>query len=119
MYCFCCWESVLSVNKGYCFLGLENIAVITPVCHISFSTEETSISIQTFLQEPEIVPLSLTHQYLHANIETQVTIASVILAGVYVLIIFEVSALFLLEKNRNSLFLTLNSISKIPGRKLG
>lgn len=33
----------------------------------------------------------MKHQYLHANIEAQVTIASIILVGVYVLIILEVS----------------------------
>lgn len=49
------------------------------------------INIQAFLQEPGSVPLSMKHQYLHANIEAQVTIASIILVGVYVLIILEVS----------------------------
>jgi len=33
----------------------------------------------------------MKHQYLQANIEAQVTTASIILAGVYVLIILEVS----------------------------
>uniref|UniRef100_A0A8C4XTJ6 OCA2 melanosomal transmembrane protein n=1 Tax=Falco tinnunculus TaxID=100819 RepID=A0A8C4XTJ6_FALTI len=47
------------------------------------------INIQAFLQEPGSVPLSMKHQYLHANIEAQVTIASIILVGVYVLIILE------------------------------
>ncbi|XP_051846529.1 P protein [Antechinus flavipes] len=54
-------------------------------------TRETiSINIQAFLQKNQVIPLSMTHQYLHADIETQVTIASVILAGVYGLIIFEI-----------------------------
>ncbi|KAM6098227.1 LOW QUALITY PROTEIN: P protein [Theristicus caerulescens] len=48
------------------------------------------INIQAFLQEPGSVPLSMKYQYLHANIEAQVTIASVILVGVYVLIILEI-----------------------------
>uniref|UniRef100_A0A8C6IRS2 Citrate transporter-like domain-containing protein n=1 Tax=Melopsittacus undulatus TaxID=13146 RepID=A0A8C6IRS2_MELUD len=48
------------------------------------------INIQAFLQGPGSVPLSMKHQYLHANIEAQVTIASIILVGVYVLIILEV-----------------------------
>ncbi|XP_026714854.1 P protein isoform X2 [Athene cunicularia] len=48
------------------------------------------INIQAFLQEPGSVPLSMKHQYLHANIEAQVTIASIILVGVYVLIILEI-----------------------------
>uniref|UniRef100_A0A8C0ETI4 OCA2 melanosomal transmembrane protein n=1 Tax=Bubo bubo TaxID=30461 RepID=A0A8C0ETI4_BUBBB len=48
------------------------------------------INIQAFLQEPGSVPLSMKHQYLHTNIEAQVTIASIILLGVYVLIILEI-----------------------------
>ncbi|MGH0166752.1 UNVERIFIED_CONTAM: hypothetical protein FKN15_006613 [Acipenser sinensis] len=50
-----------------------------------------SIGIQAFLQDSQVVPLSMTHQSIYANVETQVVIAAVILAGVYVLIIFEVS----------------------------
>ncbi|XP_062983571.1 P protein [Elgaria multicarinata webbii] len=68
----------------------QNEQVIVSRTFEMLNSEETSISIQAFLQESEIVPLSMTHQYLHANVETQVTIASVILAGVYVLIIFEI-----------------------------
>ncbi|OCT92504.1 hypothetical protein XELAEV_18015561mg [Xenopus laevis] len=49
-----------------------------------------SVNIQVFLQGTQLVPLSLSHQYLSASIETRVTIAAVILAGVYVLIIFEI-----------------------------
>ncbi|NWV62760.1 P protein, partial [Malurus elegans] len=48
------------------------------------------INIQAFLKEPGSVPLSMKHQYLHANIEAQVTVASIILVGVYVLIILEI-----------------------------
>ncbi|XP_039244766.1 P protein [Pipra filicauda] len=48
------------------------------------------VNIQAFLRESGSVPLSMKHQYLHANIEAQVTVASVILVGVYVLIIFEI-----------------------------
>nr|XP_009664683.1 PREDICTED: P protein [Struthio camelus australis] len=48
------------------------------------------VNIQAFLQEPGSVPLSMKYQYLHANIEAQVTIASIILVGVYVLIILEI-----------------------------
>ncbi|XP_074821766.1 P protein isoform X2 [Natator depressus] len=62
--------------------------------HVKFNLSKMSnaisVNIQAFLQESEIVLLSMKHQYLHANIETQVTIASVILAGVYVLIILEI-----------------------------
>ncbi|XP_039581625.1 P protein [Passer montanus] len=49
-----------------------------------------SINIQAFLQESGSVPLSMKHQYLHANIGAQVTVASIILVGVYVLIILEI-----------------------------
>ncbi|MGH0142687.1 UNVERIFIED_CONTAM: hypothetical protein FKN15_076570 [Acipenser sinensis] len=49
-----------------------------------------SIGIQAFLQDSQVVPLSMTHQSIYANVETQVVIAAVILAGVYVLIIFEI-----------------------------
>ncbi|XP_034036519.1 P protein [Thalassophryne amazonica] len=48
------------------------------------------INIQAFLQDNEVVPLSMTHQMLYVNVETQVAIAGIILAGVYVLIIFEI-----------------------------
>uniref|UniRef100_A0A8B9PBU0 OCA2 melanosomal transmembrane protein n=1 Tax=Apteryx owenii TaxID=8824 RepID=A0A8B9PBU0_APTOW len=48
------------------------------------------VNIQAFLPEPGSVPLSVKYQYLHANIEAQVTIASIILVGVYVLIILEI-----------------------------
>ncbi|XP_053168412.1 P protein [Hemicordylus capensis] len=68
----------------------KNEQVIVTRTFEMLNSRETSISIQAFLQESDIVPLSMTHQYLHANVETQVTIASVILAGVYVLIIFEI-----------------------------
>ncbi|KAE8625641.1 hypothetical protein XENTR_v10006350 [Xenopus tropicalis] len=53
-------------------------------------SDTISINIQAFLQGTQLVPLSLSHQYLSASIETQVTIAAVVLAGVYVLIIFEI-----------------------------
>lgn len=49
-----------------------------------------SIGIQAFLQDSQVIPLSMTHQSIYANVETQVVIAAVILAGVYVLIIFEI-----------------------------
>uniref|UniRef100_A0A4W6DWM8 OCA2 melanosomal transmembrane protein n=1 Tax=Lates calcarifer TaxID=8187 RepID=A0A4W6DWM8_LATCA len=48
------------------------------------------ITIQAFLQDNEVVPLSMTHQSLYVSVETQVAIAGIILAGVYVLIIFEI-----------------------------
>ncbi|TSK42063.1 P protein [Bagarius yarrelli] len=48
------------------------------------------ISVQAFLQDNQVVPLSMTHQALSLGVETQVLIAGLILAGVYVLIIFEI-----------------------------
>ncbi|KAM9761841.1 P protein isoform 1-T2 [Menidia menidia] len=54
------------------------------------SSDSIAITIQAFLQDNEVVPLSMTHQSLYVTMETQVAIAGVILAGVYVLIIFEI-----------------------------
>ncbi|XP_072120342.1 P protein [Mobula birostris] len=54
------------------------------------SSKEIGINVQAFLQNNEVVPLSISYQYLYASVETQVAIASVILAGVYILIIFEI-----------------------------
>lgn len=51
------------------------------------------VTVQAFLQDNEVVPLSMTHQSLYVSVETQVAIAGIILAGVYVLIIFEVNGL--------------------------
>ncbi|XP_028300339.1 P protein isoform X1 [Gouania willdenowi] len=54
------------------------------------SSDPIVITIQSFLQNEEVVPLSMTYQALYVNKETQVVIAGIILAGVYVLIIFEI-----------------------------
>ncbi|KAM7388657.1 hypothetical protein PAMP_024818 [Pampus punctatissimus] len=54
------------------------------------SSDPIVITIQAFLQDNEVVPLSITHQSLYVNVETQVAIAGIILTGVYVLIIFEI-----------------------------
>ncbi|XP_049443702.1 P protein [Epinephelus fuscoguttatus] len=54
------------------------------------SSEPIIITIQAFLQDNEVVPLSMTHQSLYVSVETQVAIAAAILTGVYVLIIFEI-----------------------------
>ncbi|XP_007463834.1 PREDICTED: P protein-like [Lipotes vexillifer] len=54
------------------------------------SREPVSISIRASLQQTQVVPLLMAHQYLRTSIEAQVTMAAVILAGVYVLIIFEI-----------------------------
>uniref|UniRef100_A0A672Q5I5 OCA2 melanosomal transmembrane protein n=1 Tax=Sinocyclocheilus grahami TaxID=75366 RepID=A0A672Q5I5_SINGR len=48
------------------------------------------ISVQAFLLDGQVVPLSMTHQSLYVTVETQVLMAGLILAGVYVLIIFEI-----------------------------
>ncbi|XP_029004352.1 P protein [Betta splendens] len=54
------------------------------------SSDPIVITIQAFLQDNEVVPLSMTHQSLYVSVETQVAIAGIILAGVYILIIFEI-----------------------------
>lgn len=59
-------------------------------------SDPITITVQAFLQDNEVVPLSMTHQSLYVNVETQVAIAGVILAGVYVLIIFEVNRIAVL-----------------------
>nr|XP_045002404.1 P protein isoform X2 [Jaculus jaculus] len=53
------------------------------------SREAVSISIQASLQQSQVVPLLLAHQFLGTGVEAQVTVAAVILAGVYTLVIFE------------------------------
>ncbi|KAM7067077.1 LOW QUALITY PROTEIN: P protein-like [Molossus nigricans] len=45
------------------------------------------------LQQNKAVPLLVANQYLSASVEAQMTIATVILAGVYMLIVFEVPTL--------------------------
>ncbi|KAM8783427.1 P protein isoform 3-T3 [Rhynchonycteris naso] len=54
------------------------------------SRESVSLSIRAALRQTPVVPLLVAHQYLRASVEAQVTIAAIILAGVYVLIIFEI-----------------------------
>ncbi|KAL2089988.1 hypothetical protein ACEWY4_014676 [Coilia grayii] len=54
------------------------------------SSSPVVITVQAFLLDSQVVPLSMTHQSLYATVETQVLIAGIILAGVYVLIIFEI-----------------------------
>ncbi|XP_062280455.1 P protein isoform X3 [Scomber scombrus] len=54
------------------------------------SSDPIVITIQAFMQDNEVVPLSMTHQSLYVSVETQVAIAGMILTGVYVLIIFEI-----------------------------
>ncbi|XP_052455738.1 P protein-like [Carassius gibelio] len=54
------------------------------------SSAPVLISVQAFLLDSQVVPLSMTHQLLYVTVETQVLMAGLILAGVYVLIIFEI-----------------------------
>ncbi|CAL9695960.1 unnamed protein product [Knipowitschia caucasica] len=54
------------------------------------SSDPISITVQAFMQEEEVVPLTMTHQSLYVTVETQVAIAGIILTGVYILIIFEI-----------------------------
>uniref|UniRef100_A0A663FHA5 OCA2 melanosomal transmembrane protein n=1 Tax=Aquila chrysaetos chrysaetos TaxID=223781 RepID=A0A663FHA5_AQUCH len=72
------------------FVLLMNVWFLSFKPSLSFTRGTIFINIQAFLQEPGSVPLSMKHQYLRANIEAQVTIASIILVGVYVLIILEI-----------------------------
>ncbi|KAL6458019.1 hypothetical protein MHYP_G00332490 [Metynnis hypsauchen] len=48
------------------------------------------VNVQAFLLDNQVVPLSMTNQAFYVTVETQVLIAGLILAGVYVLIIFEI-----------------------------
>lgn len=70
-------------------MHIIHVAVLDPFPH----SEPIVITVQAFLQDNEVVPLSMTHQSLYVNVETQVAIAGIILTGVYVLIIFEVNCL--------------------------
>ncbi|KAM9183663.1 P protein [Dugong dugon] len=54
------------------------------------SREAILITIQASFLQNQAVPVLMAHQYLRADVETQVIIAVAILAGVYMLIIFEI-----------------------------
>ncbi|XP_023583611.1 P protein [Trichechus manatus latirostris] len=54
------------------------------------SREAILITIQASFLQNQAVPVLMAHQYLRAEVETQVIIAAAILAGVYMLIIFEI-----------------------------
>uniref|UniRef100_A0A8K9XZI1 OCA2 melanosomal transmembrane protein n=1 Tax=Oncorhynchus mykiss TaxID=8022 RepID=A0A8K9XZI1_ONCMY len=56
----------------------------------TFEIDPIIITVQAFVQDNSMVPLSMTHQSLYVTTERQVVIAAVILGGVYVLIIFEI-----------------------------
>uniref|UniRef100_A0AAR2K0E2 Citrate transporter-like domain-containing protein n=1 Tax=Pygocentrus nattereri TaxID=42514 RepID=A0AAR2K0E2_PYGNA len=56
----------------------------------TFEIAPILVNVQAFLLDNQVVPLSMTRQALYITVETQVLIAGLILAGVYVLIIFEI-----------------------------
>uniref|UniRef100_A0A8K9UR55 OCA2 melanosomal transmembrane protein n=1 Tax=Oncorhynchus mykiss TaxID=8022 RepID=A0A8K9UR55_ONCMY len=64
--------------------------VITTKTFEMLSSDPIIITVQAFVQDNSMVPLSMTHQSLYVTTERQVVIAAVILGGVYVLIIFEI-----------------------------
>uniref|UniRef100_A0A8C7K2H2 OCA2 melanosomal transmembrane protein n=1 Tax=Oncorhynchus kisutch TaxID=8019 RepID=A0A8C7K2H2_ONCKI len=64
--------------------------VITTKTFEMLSSDPIIITVQAFVQDNSMVPLSMTHQSLYVTRERQVVIAAVILGGVYVLIIFEI-----------------------------
>ncbi|XP_030647738.1 P protein isoform X3 [Chanos chanos] len=64
--------------------------ILTTKTFEMISSAPILISVQAFLLDNQVVPLSMTHQSLYVTVETQVLIAGLILAGVYVLIIFEI-----------------------------
>ncbi len=69
-------------------LCLQSVSLIS--LFLLSSSAPILISVQAFLLDSQVVPLSMTQQSLYVTVETQVLIAGLILAGVYVLIIFEV-----------------------------
>uniref|UniRef100_A0AAX7SEY9 Citrate transporter-like domain-containing protein n=1 Tax=Astatotilapia calliptera TaxID=8154 RepID=A0AAX7SEY9_ASTCA len=77
------WETSHDALRPFSLLRLV-------VINFSLLHDPIAITIQAFLQDNEVVPLSMTHQPLYVSVETQVAIAGIILAGVYVLIIFEI-----------------------------
>lgn len=70
-----------------------SVSLISGKIFASFCREPVSINIRASLQQTQVVPLLMTHQYLRTSVEAQVTMAAVILAGVYMLIIFEVTCM--------------------------
>ncbi|KAM6962889.1 P protein [Aplochiton taeniatus] len=64
--------------------------ILTTQTFEMISSAPITITVQAFLQDSQVVPLSMTHQSLFVTVETQVVIAAVILTGVYGLIIFEI-----------------------------
>lgn len=81
----------MDFNYASCKYGLHNnVYIVVIFISLSSPSDPIQISIQAFLLDNQVVPLSMTHQSLYVTVETQVLIAGLILAGVYVLIIFEV-----------------------------
>uniref|UniRef100_A0A3Q2XXL0 OCA2 melanosomal transmembrane protein n=1 Tax=Hippocampus comes TaxID=109280 RepID=A0A3Q2XXL0_HIPCM len=81
-----------------CTLGICTLRFIFLMIFAEFNlhnfvcrpSDPITITVQAFMADAEVVPLSITHQSLYFNVETQVAIAGIILTGVYVLIIFEI-----------------------------
>lgn len=80
----------MDFNYASCKYGMSNVYIVVIFISLSSPSDPIQISIQAFLLDNQVVPLSMTHQSLYVTVETQVLIAGLILAGVYVLIIFEV-----------------------------
>uniref|UniRef100_A0A669CTJ1 OCA2 melanosomal transmembrane protein n=1 Tax=Oreochromis niloticus TaxID=8128 RepID=A0A669CTJ1_ORENI len=96
LWAWFCWRSlpverefILPTITKFC---IECRPVVSPYKDFTVGDvlDPIAITIQAFLQDNEVVPLSMTHQSLYVSVETQVAIAGIILAGVYVLIIFEI-----------------------------
>uniref|UniRef100_A0AAY4DZA9 Citrate transporter-like domain-containing protein n=1 Tax=Denticeps clupeoides TaxID=299321 RepID=A0AAY4DZA9_9TELE len=77
------------LSKLHFFVSERSVHVFSYPLSLSHS-EPIIITVQAFLLDSQVVPLSMTHQSLYVTVETQVLMAGLILAGVYVLIIFEI-----------------------------
>lgn len=82
------------MSRGQRVRFLTSAEVVAP-----FRRDGVSISVRAALQQPRVVPLLLAHQHLRAGVGAQATVAAVILAGVYVLIIFEVTCAPILDSS--------------------
>ncbi|XP_062854223.1 P protein [Trichomycterus rosablanca] len=68
----------------------KSTQILTTRTFVMLKSAPIQINVQAFLLDNQVVPLSMTNQSLALHVETQVLIAGLILAGVYVLIIFEI-----------------------------
>uniref|UniRef100_A0AAY4DZB5 Citrate transporter-like domain-containing protein n=1 Tax=Denticeps clupeoides TaxID=299321 RepID=A0AAY4DZB5_9TELE len=83
------WTHKGILSKLHFFVSERSVHVFSYPLSLSHS-EPIIITVQAFLLDSQVVPLSMTHQSLYVTVETQVLMAGLILAGVYVLIIFEI-----------------------------